>query len=96
MKILINGVGYDTFNSTFVVYSMLPKCLISKGHVFNGNRIMFSDYTYGTVEVFTNNRGLKMLSVRGAYRGLSQDLHSYLIDRRADVTKYINNLKQSY
>ena len=93
MRVLINGVGYDTFSGEYEIFATLPKRLRECYHtLLQHGRFDFSDYTFGRMCVFTNRRGIKMISVSGQYRGLNTHLETYLQERRADVTKYINNL----
>ena len=94
MRILINGVGYDTHDATFRVYATLPKSL--KDWRPGCRTFRFTDGSYGDLEVFINRRGNTMLRVLGRYCGYSYDLHTYLIARRADVTKFINKLKTQF
>lgn len=94
MRILINGVGYDTQDATFRVYATLPKSL--KDWRPGCRTFHFTDGSYADLEVFVNRSGNTMLRVLGRYYGYSYDLHTYLIARRADVTKYINKLKTQF
>jgi len=93
MRVLINGVGYDTFSGDYEVFATYPKRLSeSYRQLLQHSSFSYSDGTTGRISIFTNRRGLKMISVSGKYRGLNTHLETYLQQRRADVTKYINNL----
>lgn len=93
MRVLINGVGYDTFSGDYEIFATYPKKLREcYRQLLQHSSFSYSDGTTGRISIFTNRRGLKMISVSGKYRGLNTHLETYLQQRRADVTKYINNL----
>ena len=86
---MINGVKYDTDTAEFTVYATLPKRLWDFATASRGF-FVFSNHTYGQMYTFRNKKNIWMVSVQGEYHGLAQDLNTYLIERRADVTNYFN------
>jgi len=94
MRVLINGVGYETSTSEFTIFATLPKKI--GDYSFPSSTFRFSNGTIGYFSTFINRRGLRMLSVHGYYYGLAHNLETYLQERRADVTKYINSVVKSF
>lgn len=92
MRILINGVGYDTFTCEFDVFATIKKSVIYLFELGSNGKFKFSDGTTGEFVTFTNRKGHRMLRVHGRFIGCSTNLESYLLHRRADVTTYMNSL----
>jgi len=92
MRIMINGVGYDTFTCEFDVFATIKKDVLpSLEDGYNGI-FNFSNQTIGAFYTFINKKGIRMLRVRGFARCKTFELEPYLIARRADVTTFMNSL----
>ena len=96
MRLIINGIGYDTRTAEFDVFIVLPKKLRNCEFLLKDRTFWFSDGSPCKVSIFTNRAGQRMARFHGDYRGYAYNLQSYFIARRADVTTYINKLKNNF
>lgn len=92
MRILINGVGYDTFNCEFDVFATIKKSVVPLFEEGSNGNFTFRDGTKGTFYTFTNRRGLRMLRVHGRLVCSNTRIESYLLMYREDVTNFMNSL----
>lgn len=92
MRIMINGVGYDTFTSEFDVFATIKKSVLPSFEDGYNGIFNFSNQTIGAFYTFVNKKGIRMLRVHGVARCKTFELETYLIARRADVTTFMNSL----
>ena len=92
MRIMINGVGYDTFTCEFDIYATLKKSLVYLFEQGSNGKFHFSDGTIGEFYTFTNRKGHRMIRVHGRFVGSTTMLETYLLKRRENVTEYMNSL----
>lgn len=91
-RVMINGVGYDTFNCEFDVFATIKKSVVPLFEEGSNGNFTFRDGTKGTFYTFTNRRGLRMLRVHGRLVCANTRIESYLLMYREDVTNFMNSL----
>ena len=88
MKTLTRGCTFDDKTKTWAVWMNKPNGLILS------DRPLYHNLCDCQVKNYTNKKGIPMLVCVGKLPPTVRDLNGFLIQMRADFTKYVNNKKK--
>lgn len=91
MRTILRGCTFDDETREWAIWMNKPNSLtIPDRELYN--KLLGNDKCY--LKNVTNKKGIPMLVIKGKLPPMVRDLNSFLIQMRADFTKYVNSKKE--